>query len=49
MSPNGINSIIKGKKRLSKTLALATEQITGVNAEWILDEQMPVFVDLNSN
>ena len=48
MSPNGINSIIKGKKRLSKTLALATEQITGVNAEWILDEQMPVFVDPNS-
>ena len=45
MSPNGINSIIKGKKRLSKTIALAAEQITGVKAEWILNEEKPVFID----
>ena len=45
MSPNGINSIIKGKMRLSKTLALAAEQITGVKAEWILNEKMPMFAD----
>ena len=32
MSPNGLNAIVKGKKRLSRILALATEQITGVEA-----------------
>jgi transcriptional regulator with XRE-family HTH domain len=33
MSPNGLNSIVKGKKRLSRTLALATELITGVDMD----------------
>ena len=42
MSPNGLNSIVKGKKRLSRILALATEQITGVRAEWILNKEFPV-------
>ena len=37
--------IIKGKNCLSKRLALATELITGVRAEWILNKKQPVFVD----
>ena len=45
MSPNGLNSIVKGKKRLSRTLALATELITGVRAEWILRNEFPVDLD----
>ena len=45
MSPNGLNSIVKGKKRLSRTLALATELITGVRAEWILSNEFPVEMD----
>ena len=45
MSPNGLNSIVKGKKRLSRILALATEQITRVRAEWILNNENPMFVD----
>ena len=45
MSPNGLNSIVKGKKRLSRTLALATELITGVRAEWILSNEFPVDMD----
>ena len=48
MSPNGLNSIVKGKKRLSRILALATEQITGVRAEWILNNELPKFVDPTS-
>ena len=48
MSPNGLNSIVKGKKRLSRILALATEQITGVRAEWILNNENPMFLDPNS-
>ena len=48
MSPNGLNSIVKGKKRLSRILALATEQITGVRAEWILNNENPMFVDPSS-
>ena len=48
MSPNGLNSIVKGKKRLSRTLALATELITGVRAEWILNNELPKFVDPTS-
>ena len=48
MSPNGLNSIVKGKKRLSRTLALATELITGVRAEWILNNENPMFLDPNS-
>ena len=45
MSPNGLNAIVKGKKRLSRTLALATELITGVRAEWILSNEFPVDLD----
>ena len=45
MSPNGLNAIVKGKKRLSRTLALATELITGVRAEWILSNEFPVDMD----
>ncbi len=45
MSPNGLNSIVKDKKRLSRTLALATELITGVRAEWILNKEFPVDLD----
>jgi plasmid maintenance system antidote protein VapI len=45
MSPNGLNQIVKGKKRLSRILALATEQITGVRAEWILSNEFPVDLD----
>ena len=45
MSPNGLNQIVKDKKRLSKRMALATELITGVRAEWILNKKQPVFVD----
>jgi len=48
MSPNGLNAIVKGKKRLSRTLALATEQITGVRAEWILNNENPMHVDPTS-
>ena len=48
MSPNGLNSIVKGKKRLSRILALATEQITGVRAEWILNNENPMHADPNS-
>ena len=48
MSPNGLNSIVKGKKRLSRILALATEQITRVRAEWILNNENPMFLDPNS-
>ena len=48
MSPNGLNSIVKGKKRLSRILALATEQITGVRAAWILNNENPMFVDPSS-
>ena len=45
MSPNGLNSIVKGRKRLSRTLALATELITGVRAEWILNNELPIDLD----
>ena len=45
ISPNGLNLIVKGKNRLSRTLALATEQITGVRAEWILSNEFPVDLD----
>jgi plasmid maintenance system antidote protein VapI len=45
MSPNGLNAIVKGKKRLSRILALSTEQITGVRAEWILNNEFPVDLD----
>ena len=48
MSPNGLNAIVKGKKRLSRTLALATELITGVRAEWIHNNELPKFVDPTS-
>ena len=48
MSPNGLNAIVKGKKRLSRTLALATVLITGVRAEWILNNELPKFVDPTS-
>ena len=48
ISPNGLNQIVKGKKRLSRTLALATELITGVRAEWILNNELPKFVDPTS-
>ena len=48
MSHNGLNSIVKGKKRLSRILALATEQITRVRAEWILNNENPMFLDPNS-
>ena len=36
MSPNGLNMIIKDNKRLNRRLALATELITGVKADWLL-------------
>ena len=45
MSPNGLNQIVRGKKRLSRTLALATEGVTGVRAEWILSNEFPVDLD----
>ena len=45
MSPNGLNAIVKGKKKLSRILALATEQITGVEANWILNEEQPMRKD----
>ena len=45
MTPNGLNAIVKGKNRLSRILALATEQITGVRAEWILSNEFPVDLD----
>ena len=48
ISPNGLNLIVKGKNRLSRTLALATELITGVRAEWILNNELPKFVDPTS-
>jgi plasmid maintenance system antidote protein VapI len=48
MSPNGLNSIVKGKKRLSRILALATEQITRIRAEWILNNENPMHADPNS-
>ena len=48
MSPNGLNAIVKGKKRLSRILALTTEQITGVRAEWILNNENPMHVDPTS-
>ena len=43
MSPNGLNSIIKGKKRLSRVLAIATERLTGVRADWILQNEQPKY------
>jgi len=49
MSPNGLNSIVKGKKRLSRIMALATEQITDVRAEWILNNELPKFNTENMN
>ena len=36
MSPNGLNAIVKDHKRLNRRLALATELITGVKADWLL-------------
>ena len=36
MSPNGLNMIVRGRKRLNRRLALATELITGVKADWLL-------------
>jgi len=45
MSPNGLNSIIKGKKRLSRVLALAAERLTGVRADWILHNEQPKNID----
>ena len=36
MSPNGLNMIVKGKNRLNRRLALATELSTGVKADWLL-------------
>ena len=48
MSPNGLNAIVKGKKRLSRILALATEQITRIRAEWILNNENPMHADPNS-
>ena len=44
-SPNGLNSIIKGKKRLSRVLALAAERLTGVRADWILHNEQPKNID----
>ena len=41
MSPNGLNSIIKGQKRLSRVLAIAAERLTGVRADWILNHEPP--------
>ena len=49
MSPNHLNMIVKGKKRLSRILALSTEQITGVRAEWILNDELPTFNTENMN
>ena len=37
--------IVKGKNRLSKTMALAAELITGVRAEWILNNELPIDLD----
>jgi len=48
MSPNGLNAIVKGKKRLSRILALTTAQNTGVRAEWILNNENPMHVDPTS-
>jgi len=45
MSPNGLNSIIKGKKRLSRVLAIAAERLTGVRADWILNHESPKRLD----
>ena len=42
MSANGINSIVKDKKPLSRVIALATEQITGVKADWLLFKKLPM-------
>ena len=41
MSANGINSIVKDKKPLSKVIALAAELITGVKADWLLFKKPP--------
>ena len=49
MSPNHLNMIVKGKKRLSRIMALATEQITGVRAKWILFNELPKFNTENMN
>ena len=35
-SPNSINKIIQGSIKMDKTIALAIEAVTGVNAEWLL-------------
>jgi len=45
ISPNGLNMIVKGKNRLNKTMALAAELITGVRAEWILNNELPIDLD----
>ena len=45
ISPNGLNQIVKGKNRLSKTMALAAELITGVRADWILNNELPIDLD----
>ena len=36
MSPNGLNMIVRGRNRLNRRLALATEAITGINHKWIM-------------
>ena len=49
MSANALNSIVKGKNRLNRIMALATEQITDVRAEWILNNELPKFNTENMN
>ena len=49
MSANGLNQIVKGKHRVSKMMALATEQVTGVRAKWILFNELPKFNTENMN
>ena len=46
MSTNGFHSIAKGGTRVSRVLALATESLLGVNAEWILTGEGDPELDL---
>jgi len=48
MSANGLNSIVRGKKKVSRILALATENLTGVSAQWIQTGAGPKFNNIKS-
>ena len=40
-SPSGFNAIVRGHKKIGKTLALAVQALSGYSADWILTGEGP--------